>query len=321
MARIRPWLIPAVFLASLAAMPAIGYGLGWGGEVILVAQDTPADEAVTSAGAWIKAHPKDGDGYRALGRVHALAWAYGNVIPLAGRAAPDSLPLFPTSSPVCVTRAGPGEMRFDGKAIVQAQERKERPITADDAKHLAASLVAYRQALDLNAKDAVSELGLGWMLAQQGVYVRDLPADYFPDPKATEAEKATWARAIGQLANDDAAVRDAASKTLVAAMPRCTTVLRDVKSDDPEAKARIDAILRGHFELQALDHYRKAFELQAPLDLKEQFLSTEAQLSGKAGGQILEVLTRHPEVANKGESKAVQDVLEELSKKVIFEWD
>ena len=76
-------------------------------------------------------------------------------------------------------------------------------MTAEEAQHLADCIAAYRKAIELDATDVRSELGLAWMLAQQGKYANELPADYFGDPKASDAEKAEWKRTIEQLADDD----------------------------------------------------------------------------------------------------------------------
>jgi len=112
-------------------------------------------------------------------------------------------------------------------------------------------------------------------------------------------------------------VRDAASKALLASMPRCALFLRGVKTDDPESVARIDAVLRDHFELQALGHYRKAFELREVEDLKgEPTFEADSQISAKACAQILTLLGKHPEAAHKDEVKTVQGVLDPLAKKM-----
>lgn len=154
------------------------------------------------------------------------------------------------------------------------------------------------------------------MLAQQGVYARELPADHFGKPKSTDAEKATWAQAIKQLADNNYRIRDAASKALEGAMPRCVFMLRNVKSKDMEVKVRIDAVLQGHSELQALSHYRKAYALRSRMDLEGQpSYQVDSQVSARAGAQILAVLWRHPKAARKGEVKAVRDVVDKLAKK------
>jgi len=118
-----------------------------------------------------------------------------------GNTPPGTLPSFSEASTVLVSRTGPGELIWDGN--IRPPDLKERPVTADDAPHLAASIAAYRKAIELDANDALSELGLGWMIAQQGLYARDLPADYWGDLKPTDAEKLSWSKAIGQLADDD----------------------------------------------------------------------------------------------------------------------
>ena len=320
-------LIPKVairFFPPLIILAISVWSLNVYGRRVAVSHPVSAAEAVTNTETWIKAHPKDATGYCTLGRVHALAWAYGDEIPLvrAGEALGEavSLPIFSEVSTVLVSRTGPGEITHNiigGSRVDFAADRKDRAVSADDAAHLASSIAAYRKAIELDANDALSELGLSWMIAQQGIYALDLPADYWGDLKPTDAEKLSWSKAIGQLADDDQKVRDAASKTLLAAMPRCTVALRDAKPADPESKGRIGAVLCDHFELQALEHYRKAFELRKAEDLKgEPTFEADSQISAKAGAQILTLLGKHPEAAHKDEVKTVQGVLDPLAKKM-----
>ena len=310
MARFHAWFNKSVLIAAIASLPVVSYG-----REVAIANDASAAEAISQVESWIKARPKDAAGYRVLARLHALAWAYGEKIPLVGTVGRDALPQFTEDSTVLVSRTGPREGLWMSKTVGPGA-RHDRPVTADEAKHQSASIAAYRKTLELDACDALSELGLGWMLAQQGKYARELPADYFGERKPTEDHKATWAHALQQLAEEDYQVRDAASKALLAAMPDCVLVLRDVKSEDLEMKARIDAVLQGYFELQALDHYRKAYALRVQVDLKGQpDYQVDSQVSAKAGGQILAVLARHQEAGRKGEAKAIQDALEPLAEK------
>jgi len=244
----------SLLLAAFASLPVVAYGRG-----IALASDASAAQAIAHTEAWIKANPKDTAGYRALAHLHALAWAYGETIPLADTLRPDSLPLFTEKTTVLVSRTASREslLWWNSKAV-PAGDRQDRPVTADEAKHLAASIVAYRKAIELDATDALSELGLGWMLAQEGKYVRELPADHFGQHKPTDAE----------------------------------------------------------LELQALDHYRKAYDLRAKADLAgEPTYQVDSQISAKAGVQILAVLAKHPDAAKKGEVQAVQDVLKPLAEK------
>jgi len=314
MAGFRTWFTHSVLIAAIASLAGVSYG-----RPVMGAGDASAAEAIGHVETWIKnhPHPKDAAGYRVLARIHALAWAYGEKIPLVGNRnlVRGSLPRFTEDSMVLVSRTGPRERLWMSKTVPPGG-RPERPVTADEAKHLSASIAAYRKAIELNAGDALSELGIGWMLTRQGVYARELPADYFGKLKPTDAEKATWTQAISQLSDKNYKIRDAASKVLQGAMPECVLMLRDVKLKNPEGKVRIDAILQGHFELQGLDHYRKAYALRAQVDLKrEPNYRVDSQVSARAGAQILAALARYPEAAGKGEAQAVQDVVDVLAQK------
>ena len=316
MAGFRTWLRYLVPVAAIASFAPVSYG-----RPVMVAGDASAADVISHVETWIKNHPKEAAGcrgavgYRTLARIHALAWAYGGKIPLAGNLRRGSLPDFTEDSTVLVSRTGPRERLWNSKTVPPGG-RPERPVTADEVRHLSASIAAYRKAIELDAGDALSELGLGWMLAQQGVYARELPADYFGKPNPTDAEKATWAQAIKRLADNNYRIREAGSKALEGAMPKCVVMLRKVKSKDMEVKVRIDAILQRHYELQGLAHYRKAYAMRSQMDLKGQpDYRIDSQVSARAGTQILALLARHPEVARKGEAQAVQDVVDVLAKK------
>jgi hypothetical protein len=297
---------------------AVGVGMLAGvshGRPVAVAEDASAGEIVALVEAWIAAHPKDAEGYRVLGRVHALAWAYGETIPIVGTARREALPRFTELTSVLVSRTAPRDPLWLGNSVPVGR-REERPVTAAEAGHLAASIAAYRRAVELDGDDALSALGLGWMLGQQGLYARQLPADAFEGAKATDAQKAAWGEWIGRLGDGDPSVREAASRSLVAAMPACARALREAPATDPEVGALIDAVFRGYFELQGLAHYRKAYALRAPADVKgEPTYQVDSQVSARAGAEILAVLGRHPEAAGEGEVKAVAGVVEALAGK------
>ncbi len=310
MAKCLTWPIRTVAFVAIASFPSISQG-----RPVAISHDEPAATAVANVEAWIAVHPRDAEGYRALGRIHALAWANGDTIPLVGPGGPGTLPFFSERSTVLVLRFGPGEMRLHNNQM-DAEDRKERPVSASDASHLAASITAYNKAISLDANDALSELGLGWMLEQQGRYARQLPADFFAVSPAPDAQKGAWQAAVAQLADANPAVRDAATKALLSAMPQSIGVMVEAKTDNAEAGARIGGILRDYFEVQALDHYRKAFELRRAADLAGQpTFEIDSPLSARAGTEILAVLARHPEAAGKDEARAVQAVLDPLDKK------
>jgi hypothetical protein len=308
---LRARCIQTLFLAALASFSTLAAA-----REITYPSDMPADRILANVQAWIKTHPQDSAAYCVLGRIYGLAWAYGDQIPMWSPGAPDGLPTFSEFTSVLVSRTGPPEDRRLGINLVKSSERKDRPITAADAAHLGASIAAYQQAIKLDPNDALSELGLGAMLAQQGLYARKLPPNPFSPSSPTNTEIAAWKQSIAQLASEDPSTRDAASKSLLAAMPHDLTLLQATNTDDPETNSRIDAIVRTWFDLQALDHYRRAFFLRSKEDLKaEPNFQTDCLISAKAGAQILPILSAHPQAARKDEITAIQSVLEPLAKK------
>ena len=95
--------------------------------------------------------------------------------------------------------------------------------------------------------------------------------------KPTDAEKAAWTQAIGQLADNDSNVREAASKKLSAYTSQVSVFGRKDRRCGPGGSA----ILVRAFEVQALEHYRKAADIVR--DLKGSREWADSQISAGGG--------------------------------------
>ena len=88
----------------------------------------------------------------------------------------------------------------------------------------------------------------------------------------------------------DATVREQATDMLRQGLPKSLAQLKAVKSDDAEVTARVDGLLRAYWDLQALEHFRKAYELRLDQDLRsggglregDAQIAAEAALDGLA---------------------------------------
>jgi hypothetical protein len=255
----------------------------------------PVERVVANVEAWIKEKPQDAQAYYVLGRIHAMAWAYGSKLELwrATRVGDDpfggQLPGFAPYHTVEVRR-----------------DAQKQQVTAEDAKHLEDSIRNYSKAVELDKQNALWELGLGWILQETGKVAASLP-DGFGDTasvKVTVEEKATYEGAITKLGDAEAKAREDATLRLRAAMPKPLAQLRAVKSDDPEVRARVDALLQGYWEVNALEHYRKAYELRLNQDLQRQSGATgDEALAAEAGEAILAILKSQPHAAKPNEAK------------------
>jgi tetratricopeptide (TPR) repeat protein len=280
----------------------------------------PVDRAVANVEKWVKDKPGDAQGYYVLGRLHAMAWAYGPELNLwrpmparpegAGRrvAGPDE-------------EAAPGADPFNGElpgfgpydAVQVRRDPKKREISEADAGHLRDAVRNYRKAVELDPKSPIFELGLAWLLQETGKAAGQLPLESMDltAAKATDTERAAYSAAIEKLGDADPQVRTAATETLEKEMPKPLEQLRAVKSTDDEVKARVERIIRGYFDLQALEHYRKAYDLSIKDDLAKPggLMRANAVISSEAGEAILQILTDRPGAGRPNEERDVGEAL------------
>jgi hypothetical protein len=306
----RKWM-----LAAVAAVVVLGGALEVSrGMFINNSVQVPVERVVANVEAWIKDKPQDAQAYYVLGRIHAMAWAYGADLNLwratpaggargsgagdGGRGAAGADPF-----------AGqlPGFAPYDSVEVRRDEQKKK--VTAEDAKHLEESIKNYTKAVELDKQNALYELGLGWILQETGKVAASLPVGFggAAEVKVTAEEKAAYEGSIKQLGDADAKTRDDASAVLRGAMPKPLAQLKAVKGDDPEVTARVEGLLRGYWEMQALEHYRKAYALRVDQDLKRPggLQSGDTQLAAEAGEAILDVLKAQPQAAKENEARDV----------------
>jgi hypothetical protein len=268
----------------------------------------PVERVVRNVEAWIKEKPGDAQAYYVLGRIHAMAWAYGPNLGLWRRAAAGG------------RRGGAesvdgdpfgGQLPWFGPhdSVEVRRDAQKKEVTAEDAKHLEESIKNYSKALELDKKNAVCELGLGWILQETGKVAANLPEGFGDTAvvQVTAEEKVAYEGAIKKLGDGDPKVRETATALLREAMPKPLAQLKAVKTDDPEVTARVEGLLRGYWALKALEHYRKAYDLRLDEDLKRRAGSdaAEALLAAEAGEAILEVLKSQPQAAKPNEARDV----------------
>jgi hypothetical protein len=285
-------VVAGVLLAAALSLPVAG-------KFANPTEPMPAERMVKNAEAWIKEKPTDAQGYYVLGRVHAMAWAYGAEITLIKPADDKSLP------------------GFAGFQEVQVRH-PEKAATEADVEHLAQALKAYERAVQLDPKNALYALGYASTLQEAGARAAVQMADYsmrgkefaFAPGKAEALKKAAK-----DLGDSDPKVRDAGSKALRDDMPLSLMEFRGcLTSDDPEVKARAEQVVKGYWELKALEVYRKAYEAALPGDLtgRGRGPGANTQVSGEAGQAILAILKTQPQAAKADEVKEITANLAKL---------
>lgn len=155
-----------------------------------VGTEVPVSRLITNAGAYVRVHPNDAQGYYVLGRVHSLAFAQSNAkmgvyykrdLALRHPAKPakdasslpaDELPQFPGYAPVLEGNLGPKQGAWKAQSRV----------------HLLESIRNYQRATALSPKTGLYWLGFGWMLEQ----AQDAQPRGGPEPVVLAADAPAW---------------------------------------------------------------------------------------------------------------------------------
>jgi tetratricopeptide (TPR) repeat protein len=275
-----------------------------------------ADEAIANAEAFVAKHPADAEGYYILGRLHAMAWAYGDTLDLASQGGRGEPPRFvPWDTVEVLPKGFPDERQPGRQPPVRRADRKEASL--GDGRHLAAAITNYRKAVQLDPRLAIAQLGLGWILHMAGRNADMLPADFLETPATMPATtRDAIAAAVGNLSDENQTVRDAASQELRTHLPEAVVFFRGYHTADPETLARMGKLIAEYWDLQALPHLRAAYSLTVQDNLKQKsFLQeTDAAISLKAGQTLLVILHDYPATAQKNEIDTVDAAVQKLAK-------
>lgn len=136
----------------------------------------PVSRLIRNTTTYIQAHPKDSQGYYLLARLHSFAFA-GNTHTEESKYSklfgPDTLP----------------EARF-----IEFVPRQERAVPgkilpAAARWHLSESLHNYRRATELQPRQPLAYLGLGWMLEQGALFADQVDAPFTKPPRRASAQE------------------------------------------------------------------------------------------------------------------------------------
>jgi len=168
----RRALVVGVALAMVLSLPRSLKGIVMLDPTVSV----PVSRLIRNTTRYIKAHPKDSQGYYLLGRLHSFAFA-GNTHTEESKYSrlfgPDTLPNARFIEPV------PREERTVPGKILPAGARW----------HLSESLRNYRRATELQPKQPLAYLGLGWMLVQGALFADQVDAPFEKSPRRAPAQE------------------------------------------------------------------------------------------------------------------------------------
>ena len=213
-------------------------------------QDTPVDRLLKNVAAYVKEKPDDPKGYYLLGRINALAFALKT----------DKLRVFGRGNPP-LPKLDPSQSRPQGEGLEPKQIEK----------HLTDAIANFRKAIKLKSGEGLYHLGLAYVLdvgAKMAPQV-GLPGPADPAAEPTPQQVAKWKALIAKLADENAPVREQASRDLAAAMPAAAgTLLAQADDKDAERRTRIAVILSAHWKGLAAAEYLRAHELAFTADRK-----------------------------------------------------
>ena len=132
----------------------------------------PIERLLKNINSYIRKNPKDAQGYYVRGRLHSLAYATGTRQMEMYETGSDKLPQFPSYESIFVKRSGNFQLSKESR------------------QHLLESIRDYQRATILAPNDAMSFLGLGWVL-EDGAPFAD-KVDAFPKerPRTNWQDKA-----------------------------------------------------------------------------------------------------------------------------------
>jgi hypothetical protein len=168
----RRVLTVGVALAIILSLPRSLEGIVTLGSTVTV----PVSRLISNTTRYIKAHPKDSQGYYLLGRLHSFAFT-GNTkteeLQYSSLYGPDALP----------------EARF-----IEPVPRRERGVPGKTLPaaarwHLSESLRGYRRATELHPRQPLAYLGLGWMLEQGALFADQVDAPFTKPARRASAQE------------------------------------------------------------------------------------------------------------------------------------
>jgi hypothetical protein len=136
------------------------------------ASAVPMERLLKNINSHIAKNPKDAQGYYVRGRLHSLAFATGTRNLRMYEPGAGKLPEFPGYDSIFAKRSGNFQL------------------TSEARVHLLASMRDYQRATELDPKNAMAFLGLGWVLEDGALFADKVKA--FPKETKPKNPSANW---------------------------------------------------------------------------------------------------------------------------------
>jgi hypothetical protein len=243
----------------------------------------PVERLLNNVTKYIKEHPQDAQGYYVLGRLHSMSFAKGTesleVVPEKNQEGRDnsSLPGFAPSQSILIGR--PAESKINEEA----------------RNHLKKSIRNYRKATDLDSRQALPFLGLGWVLEQGSQWALELGAPPGEEPTAETPtqEREHFSALVRHLGAAIIEERQRAFNELKSELEEALPILLETRrSKAPFILAGVERLLSFYWKERALAAYRQAYTLALSHDLEKKQSGPEADsaVSLEAGQGIVRIL-------------------------------
>ena len=176
--------------------------------------------------------------------------------------------------------------------------RGNRPTTSTLRDHLRESIRNYRKATELDPRQALSWLGLGWVLEEASTLEEPFATpDEGPSEPLGGVDRARIRGLLVRLGGGRLADRDAAAEALARELPAALPLLAEAASRaEPEARARIAKVAARYWQDRALVAYRRAYELSLEKDRRAPIRDPAANslISVDAADSIRRIFRRRP---------------------------
>jgi hypothetical protein len=276
----------------------LAWVLGWTGAIWMVAifaakaqamwapmpAPVPVERLAKNLERFVKAHPDLPHGYFALGRVYSLAFCLKTdalKVQTAGDGEKPRLVRFHERISLTGKDAAEGDVEETPAKSILVSELEDK----DLRQYLVKSVENFRKAADRAPDKQVIPLGKGWVLEQGAAFAAKeglAPPEAKVTEKLSDEERAGYEALTAKLGAEDFETRQGASDKLAKEINKAWPVLVEHrKSKDAEIGNRVHELLAAPWREEALNAYRKAFELalkHKPKDEEDQKAEEEEDL-------------------------------------------
>jgi hypothetical protein len=282
-----------LLVAALLISASCSFGM-----MFSVGKTVPVDRLIKNLSRYVKEHPKDAQGFYALGRIHGMAFVNG----------PESLSVEPG-----LVEYPP---RFHlGRIGFYKSERQQESDLENASRHLEEAVLNYTKATQLDSTQAMYFLGLGWILQRGG---EEAPLFGAPPlmPPCHPTTTRSFDSLIGSLVFEGE--RADAFDLLISNLPCAIGSIvhyhkHNLQTEFQEKLVR--RLIARAWEDEAIKAYRKAIELSFDKEYKNGGDASGDAICVEAADHIIEML-KWNRTANERRPEDIAEIqrLEEMEK-------